>query len=178
MKKLILSILLGAAVLSSAVAGRNETQSGNTVFTDGTVTATPTVTVDFSAAANAVTPFSVTQALVATNAATPVTLVADSAVPAGKKVYVDGFKINVSGTNGWAAGTVTIRDSSTNAFAAVANTALTNAAYVTPVTAAGVTLSAPFKANTGSATAKGLQVIGSTNTTGSDLNVTVHGVIK
>lgn len=180
MKKLTLLALTAVAlVLTTAVvtAGRNESQTGTTTFTDGKVVATPTAVVDFSAASNAVTPFKQTLA-VSANATTALTLLADSAVPAGKRAYISTFVVRVNGTNAWSTNsTLTIQDSAANAFATVAATALTSNATVLPSTS-GVTLGAPVYLGTGGNVTKGIQLLGTGNATGSDAVVTVFGVIK
>jgi hypothetical protein len=123
--------------------------------------------------------------------ATPVTLLADTAVPAGKKVYLTGWRAYLSGATDWTAGTsgtvfakLSIQDSNGTpvVFADILLAALAGGPIVITPSTANVTSYTPYSANTGGTTAKGLVVVGNHSATtpgvGSDVIVTVHGVIK
>jgi hypothetical protein len=125
------------------------------------------------------TPFKATATLTSAAAATPVTLLADSAVPAGKKVYITGFFAKVNGATAW--GTTAncyVKDSASSPVTAItmAVAALTANAFVT-VNTANITIADPVALNTGLTAAKGLTISGNANGTGSDLVVTVTGFI-
>jgi hypothetical protein len=126
------------------------------------------------------TPFVATATITSAAAATPVELLADSAVPAGKKVYVTGFHAKVNGGTLWAT-TATVKIQDTNVipvdFFTMAVAALTANAEVRPGTA-NITSEAAYLLGTAGTIAKGLRLLGNANGTGSDLVVTVYGVIK
>jgi len=109
------------------------------------------------------------------------TILADAKVPAGKKVYVDGFAIKVNGATAWADDTATkllLQDlnSTPVVFVDIAKAGLGNAAAVHPFTASHPTLGAGWY--TGGTAAKGLQLKSdSLFDAGSDLNVRVWGHI-
>jgi len=125
-------------------------------------------------------PFHVTGTITSAAAATAVVILADSLVPAGKKVYVQGFIAKVDGATNWATtATVKIQDTNSSAvdFVTMAVAALTGNAVVTTGTS-NITANDAFSEGTGGTAAKGLQLKGNANGTGSDLKVTVFGVIK
>lgn len=129
----------------------------------------------------AVTPFHAKATLTSAAAATPVSLVPDAAVPAGKKCYLTGFLMTVDGATVWAT-TANVKIQDTNGtpvdFATVLVALLTNAARVGCEPKTNLTLEDAFALGTGGTAAKGLQVVGDANGTGSDLVVQVWGVIK
>ena len=111
-------------------------------------------------------------------AATPVTCLMDSAVPSTQKVYLMGWRAKVNGATPWATtATCSITDSGSISFASIAVAALTANAYIVDTTA-NVTLQTAYTLNTGGGADKGLQISCNANGTGSDLVVTVYGVIK
>lgn len=124
--------------------------------------------------------FTRTVTLTSAAAATAINLVADSEVEVGKKIYVLDFIARINGATNWAT---------------VANVFLedTNASPIIPVTfpvavllanttlfksSAGITLAAALLLGTGCNDGNGLQIVGNANGTGSDLVITVTGVIK
>ena len=127
----------------------------------------------------AVYPWRASATITSAAAATPVSLLADGAVPAGKKVYLLGFVAEVAGGTNWAT-TATVKIQDTNGtpvdFVTMAVAALTGNAIVYPGTA-NITSEAAFKNGTGGTAAKGLQLKGDANGTGSNLVVTAWGVI-
>lgn len=111
-------------------------------------------------------------------AATPVNCLTDADVPASMSAYVTHWHAKVNGATGW--GTTTacaIEDTSGNDFVTIAVAALTNAAFLVPGTA-NTTAATRYALSTGGASDKGIQISCDQNGTGSDLVVTVSGVIK
>ena len=127
------------------------------------------------------TPFNVTGILTAAAAAMPVVLLADSLVPAGKKVYITGILVVVSDSTAWtdSSGTgVVIEDTAGADAVTIAKAGLT-ANAVLDITTANITLTDAVKKQTGLGTAKGIQVKADSDfDAGSDLLVNVFGVIK
>jgi len=113
-------------------------------------------------------------------AGTAVHCLADADIPSGKKVYLTGFFALVNGGTLWAT-TATCAIQDTNGtpvnFVTIPVADLTANATVGPWTAL-VTFGAAFGAGTGGTTAKGLDIKCNANGTGSDLIVTVSGIIK
>lgn len=112
-------------------------------------------------------------------AATPVHLLTDAEVGAGKKAYVSKIYFSVDGETAWATTTsVTLQDTAdtpeVGATVAVAGL-IANAMIDEGNT--NVTLAAPIADGDGFTTAKGLDIAGDANGTGSDLIVTVFGCI-
>lgn len=125
-------------------------------------------------------PFVATNTLTSAAAATPVVILADAKVPAGKKVYITGFTAQVNGGTLWATtATVTIEDTNGTpvVFSTIGVAALGAAATIFPSTA-NVTNGNAFLLGTGGTAAKGIQMVGDANGTGSDLVVTIYGFIK
>lgn len=125
------------------------------------------------------TPFKATATLTSAAAATPVTLLADANVPAGKKVYITGFFAKVNGATVWATtANVYVKDNAGSPVTAItmAVAALTANAFV-GLTTTNITVADPVALNTGLTAAKGLQLVANANGTGSDLVVTVTGFI-
>ena len=127
-----------------------------------------------------VTPFTVTATLTSAAAATPVVLIPAANVLPGKKVYVNGFRATVNGGTLWAT-TANVYIQDTNGtpvdFFTIAVSALTANAFVTTGTS-GVTNGAAYTLGTGGTASAGLQLAANANGTGSNLVVTVHGVIQ
>ena len=125
-------------------------------------------------------PFHVTATLTSAGAGTAVALLADVAVPAGKKAYIAGFVAKVNGATPWATtAAVAIQDTNGTPvqFFSLAVAGLTANAEVRSGSA-NVTSGAAFSLGSGGTTAKGLVLKGDANGTGSDLVVTVWGFIK
>jgi hypothetical protein len=125
-------------------------------------------------------PFHVTAALTSAAAAAGVTVLADTAIPSGKKVYITGFTATVNGATNWATTTtVTLKDSASAPVSqfVFACAGLTGNATL-QVGSANVTSQAAFLLGSGSTAGKGLVLAGNANGTGSDLVLTVWGFIK
>lgn len=113
-------------------------------------------------------------------AATPIHCVADALIPAGKKLYIGNFRAKVNGATGWGTtATCALQDTAGSpvAFVTWAVAGLTNAAILFPGTA-NTTYGSAYALGAGGTTAKGLDLACNANGTGSDLVVTVSGVIK
>lgn len=125
--------------------------------------------------------FHETATLTSAAAATAVNVIPDARVGAGRKVYVMGWVAKVSGATNWATtATLTIEDTAAVAFSTVTvNAATTNGNVVSgPFSSSNVVLNGPMAIGTGGTAAKGVQIKGDANGTGSDWIVSVWGVIK
>ncbi len=123
-------------------------------------------------------PFVVSGTLTSAAAATAVNLIADSAVPAGRKVYITGYLAKVDGATDWATTTsVTIEGTDGTDFSVLTASALDGNELHGPFSDSAAVAAAMSK-GTGGTAATGVQVIGNANGTGSDLVVTIFGVIK
>jgi len=127
-------------------------------------------------------PFRKTVKLTSAAATTPVEIIADDDVGAGKCVYINSLYANVNGGDAWLGdGTVvTVKDTAASPVAAItfAKAQLTaNAQLMFGST--GVTLGDGIKDGTGMTEAKGLKIVadGAFGTSGSDLIVTITGFI-
>lgn len=123
--------------------------------------------------------FKKTATLTSAAAATPVHLLTDAEVGAGKKAYVNQVFFSVDGGTNWATtATVTLQDTAGSPVVGctVAVAGLTGNAMLT-LTNTNVTLAAPIADGVGFTTAKGLDIAGNANGTGSNLLVTVFGCI-
>lgn len=123
--------------------------------------------------------FKKTAKLTSAAAATPVHLLTDAEVGAGKKAYVSKVYMSVDGAVNWGTtATVTLQDTAGSPVvgltAAVAG--LTANAMIDEGDT-NVTLAAPIADGAGFTAAKGLDIAGNANGTGSDLIVTVFGCI-
>lgn len=134
-------------------------------------------------ALEAAIPFHKVVSLQALSAATPNEILADAAIPTGRKVYVTHFHFKVNGATAWSGGTLTtvkIQDSNGTpvVFATVAVAALTaNALLVLNTT--NVTLGSAFSIGSGGTASKGLVLVGDNNAgAGSDLYLSISGFIK
>lgn len=122
-------------------------------------------------------PFHVTGTITSAAAATAVNLIPDTDIPDGKRIYLQGFMASVNGATNWATtATVTIEGTDGTDFAVMAVAALTGNAEVGPWSSNIIAASA-YATGTGGTINKGLQLKGDANGTGSDLKVTVWGVI-
>lgn len=117
--------------------------------------------------------------LSSTDAATPVHLLTDDDVGEGKKAYVSKIYFSVDGGTAWATTTnVTLQD--TAAIPVVGATVAVAGLTADAMFDEGdtkVALAAPIADGDGFTTAKGLDIAGDANGTGSDLIVTVFGCI-
>ena len=121
--------------------------------------------------------FKKTATLSSAAAATPVHVLTDAEVGAGKKAYVSQVFFSVDGGTNWATtATISLRDTAGSPVVGctVATSALTGNAMVQ---LADATLLAPIADGVGFTTAKGLDIVGNANGTGSNLLVTVFGCI-
>jgi hypothetical protein len=125
-------------------------------------------------------PFTATATLTSAAAATPVSLLADAGVPAGKKVYITGYYAKVSGATDWAT-TATVKIQDTNGtpvdFVTLTASALDGNEFHGPLSDSA-TIESAMALGTGGTAAKGVQVVGNANGTGSDLVVTIVGFVK
>lgn len=115
-------------------------------------------------------------------AATAVNIIPDARVGTGRKFYMTGYISRVNGATNWAT-TANIKIQDTNGtpvdFITIAvNAASTNGNIRTVPGNAQVTLENAFANGTGGTAAKGLQIKGDANGTGSDMIITAWGVIK
>lgn len=121
--------------------------------------------------------------LTAAAAATPVHVIPDAQVPAGKKFYLLGFLLSVGGATAWTDTTatiVTLQDTATVPVVAAtfAKAQLTSQAQLGPLSG-GVTLSTAVRTGVGLTAAKGLDIAGDAIfAAGSDITVTAFGIIK
>lgn len=125
-------------------------------------------------------PFVRTCTLTSATAATAVTCLTDAAVGTGKKAYLAGWHAKVNGATPWA--TVTscqIKDRAAIAvpYVTLAVAALTANAFLGDHSS-NVTQESAYALGTGTTTSKGLQLQCDVNGTGSDLVVTLYGVLK
>ena len=121
--------------------------------------------------------FKKTVTLSSASAATPVHVLTAAEVGAGKKAYVSQVFFSVDGGVDWATtATVSLQDTAGSPVVGctVATSALTGNAMVQLADAA---LFAPIADGAGFTTAKGLDIVGDANGTGSNLLVTVFGCI-
>jgi hypothetical protein len=125
--------------------------------------------------------FEVSGTLVAASAATPVILIADSLIPAGKAVYINWWMVSVSGATAWTDVTATlvkIQDTAAVAAITFGKAGLTAKAILVPGSA-NTTYADLIPAQSGLTASKGISVIADAIfANGSDLKVTVGGYIK
>ena len=122
-----------------------------------------------------------TVTLTSAAAATAVNIIPTARVGASRKVYVQGFLTKVNGATNWATtASITIEGTEGTDFAVITvNAATTNGNVVAgPFSNANVALANPMAIGAGGVAGAGLQVIANANGTGSDLLVTVWGIIK
>ena len=121
--------------------------------------------------------FKKTATLTSATAATPVHLLTDAEVGAGKKAYVSKIYFSVNGATNWATtATVTLQDTAGVVGATVLVAGLTGNAMFDEG-GAKVTLGEAIADGNGFTAGKGLDIAGNANGTGSDLIVTVFGCI-
>ncbi len=118
--------------------------------------------------------------LAAATAGTPVEILSDAAVGAGKKVYITNMLLSVGGATAWTdvtATVVTIQDSAAVLALSVAKAQLTGNAQL-GLLSAGVTLATPIRTGVGLTAFKGITVKADANFgAGSTITVTVTGEI-
>jgi hypothetical protein len=125
----------------------------------------------------------VTADLTAAAAGTAVHLIPASQVPAGKKVYIVDFLLNVGGATAWTDATATIvklQDTAASPVVAatIAKAQLTGNANLAKLST-GVTLGAPVLTGAGLTAAKGLDIVAdAVFGAGSTIHATVVAVIK
>lgn len=202
-KKLIATDITAINTISGNISGSAGTVTGATLTTALTVD-TGTVTLKGAAANSSVVtlgagaiglagsntgdectlsgvPFFMVKTLTAASAATPVAILTDVQVGAGKKVYIDNVLLNVAGGTAWTDATatiVTIQDTAAVVGATYAKAQLTGNAIICLIQA-GITLAAPVLTGVGFTTAKGISIVGNGNfAAGSNIIVTVTGFIK
>ncbi|HUM85032.1 MAG TPA: hypothetical protein PLN48_14900, partial [Lachnospiraceae bacterium] len=153
-----------------------------TKFEKAEIVATDVATLQAVVVANAALGgrfFKKTAKLTSAAAKTPVHLLTDAEVGSGKKAYVSKIYFSVDGETDWATtATVTLQDTATSPVvgATVAVAGLTANAMIDEGNT-NVTLAAPIADGAGFTAAKGLDIVGNANGTGSDLIVTVFGCI-
>jgi hypothetical protein len=125
-------------------------------------------------------PFHATFTLTSAAAATPVSIIDDADVPAGKKVYLQGYILKVDGATDWGT-TASVKIQDTNGtpvdFVTLTASALDGNEVHGPWSDSAA-LEAAFCKSSGGTTAKGLQIVGNANGTGSSLVGACWGVIK
>jgi hypothetical protein len=121
--------------------------------------------------------FKKTATLTSATAATPVHLLTDAEVGAGKKAYASKIYFSVDGATDWATtATVTLQDTAGVVGATVLVAGLTGNAMIDEGDT-NVTLGKAIADGNGFTAGKGLDIAGNANGTGSDLIVTVFGCI-
>lgn len=124
--------------------------------------------------------FHVTVTLTSAAAATPVSILADALIGAAEKVYLQGYILKVDGATDWATtATIKIQDTNGTPVDFVTLTASTldgNEVHGPWSDSAG--LEDAFAEGTGGTAGKGLQVVGDANGTGSDIKLTVWGLVR
>lgn len=121
--------------------------------------------------------FKKTATLTSAAAATPVHVLTAAEVGAGKKAYVSQVFFSVDGGTNWGTtATISVQDTAASPVVGctVATSALTGNAMVQ---LSDATLLAPIADGAGFTTAKGIDIVGDANGTGSNLLVTVFGCI-
>ena len=124
-----------------------------------------------------------TVTITSASAATAVNILSDARVGANRKVYLLGFIAKVNGATNWAT-TATIKIQDTNSSAVdfvtvTVNAATTNGNVVSFLGSnSNVAAGAGMVPTPGGTLAKGLQLKGDANGTGSDYVCTVWGIIK
>jgi hypothetical protein len=191
MKKLFISILALFALNSGPLfavnplapdtkfqGSRNVNPVGSVITNEGTIINT-TGTIQVGTAVVGV-PFSATATLTSAAAGTAVTLLADTAVPAGKKVYITNYFAKVNGATDWTTtASITIQDTNGTPVVFVTLTASTlNGNEFHGPLSDSATIGSAMALGTGGTVAKGLVIKGNANGAGSNLVVTVTGFIR
>jgi hypothetical protein len=125
--------------------------------------------------------FEVVGTILSSAPTTPVQLLADAVIPAGKQVYINYIFVTVNGATAWTtAYNVVIQDSAAVAAVTLATAQLAGNAVISTMSQAGVTPGAPVLAQSGLTAGKGIQIVGSSASivAGSPLIALVGGYIK
>ena len=190
--KFILSLIAITALLAGSLPAANPLPPDtkfqgvkNSLPANSTLLVSGTINMGVSSAIQSGTvtlgiPFHSTVTLTSAAAATPVSVLADGAVPAGKKVYVTGYFVKVNGSTDWAT-TTSVKIQDTNGtpvdFVTLTASALDGNEFH-DATSDSATIENAMALGTGGTAAKGLRVVGNANGTGSNLVITVFGFIK
>jgi len=122
-----------------------------------------------------------TVTLTSAAAATPVEVFSAAQIGSTRAFYPLGFLIRVNGATGWGT-TANVKIQDTNGtpvdFATILVALLTNAARVGCDPKTNLTIEDAWSLGTGGTVGKGVQVVGNANGTGSDLKITVWGIVK
>lgn len=119
--------------------------------------------------------FKKTVTLTSAAATTPAVILADADLDEGEKAYVLGVIAHVDGSTAWETVTkVTLQDTASVKGAEIAAGDLTDGATLT---LGDLDLEAPIAKGEGFTAEKGLQIVGDAAGTGSDLVVTVYGIV-
>ena len=130
------------------------------------------------------TPFNVVAPLVSTAAGTAVHIIPSASVPAGKKVYITGFRLSVYGATAWTEGTgtlINIQDTATIPLVSfrVNAAGLTANAVVDSFADTNVDCFETILKNIGLTAAKGVDIVADANFgAGSTVYVSLSGYIK
>lgn len=123
--------------------------------------------------------FKKTATLTSADAETPVPILTDAEVGSGKKAYVSQVFLSVNGAVSWGTtATISIQDTNDTAVPGCtfdATKLVANSMH--QLASSDFTLLAPIADGAGFTTAKGLNIVGDADGTGSDLIVTVFGCI-
>jgi len=126
--------------------------------------------------------FFATGTLTSAAAATAVVIIPDAQVGAGRKVYLWGYVSKVDGATNWATtGNIKIQDTEGTALDFITitvNAATTNGNVETVPGMSNVAMEDAFSEGSGGTAGRGLQIKGNANGTGSDMKITVWGIIK
>lgn len=124
------------------------------------------------------TPFTRTVTLTSAAGDTPISIITDSEVGDNEKVHVYDFHAKVNGGTVWATiANVKVQDTDAVDFITMLVAALTANAFVGLFTS-NITPESALELNSGGTLGKGLQVVANATGTGSDLVITVSGVVK
>lgn len=124
--------------------------------------------------------FHKTVTLTSADAATAVEIISNEAVGTGRKVYLQGYLLKVDGATDWGT-TATVKIQDKNAVAVdfvTLDASMLDGNEKHGPWSDSATIEDAFAEGTGGTAAKGLQVKGNANGTGSDIKLTVWGVIQ
>lgn len=132
--------------------------------------------------ANAGIPFRKTTNITSAAAATPIHVLPAATVGAGKKAYITGIILNVSGATAWTDLVGTVVNIQDTANSPIVGAIFDKTALLGNVTlgifSAGCALSAPISQGLGFTTAKGIDIAADANfAAGSDIIITIFGYI-
>jgi len=168
--------------LQLGVGGINDGDINTAKLADSAVTTAKIADANVTPGKLSEIPFQRVGKITAAGAATPVILLADTDVPAGKKAYVDGVLIAINGATPWtdATGTKLSLVDNNGSPVSVLDVAKANliANAIINMASTGVTLGANIITGVGLTAGKGISVKGDHSFAGSDIYVTIRGVIK